>query len=176
MPTDSPRVTVNRRAESRFAAGHPWIFQSDVTDHGGAQPGDAVEVVAERGKPLGMAHYSSSSQITLRMLTHTRRPIDQEFFRERLQAALDYRSRYLQNTDACRLVHAEADGLPALIVDRYADCLTVQTLNQGMDRAKPGLLTLLQELVSPRAIVVRNDAHVRQKENLSQEKFGAAGE
>lgn len=176
MPEALSEVRVNRKAAGRVASGHPWIFSSDVTDRGQAAPGEAVKVVDARGRALGTAHYSSSSQICLRMLSARVEPLDGAFYARRLDAALAYRRRVVAGTDAYRLVHAEGDLLPALIVDRYADCLVLQTLDQGMDRAKPVIVGALKELLSPRAIVERNDAAVRQREQLPLESGALFGE
>jgi 23S rRNA (cytosine1962-C5)-methyltransferase len=162
-------VRVNRKGAARVESGHPWIFGSDVTDRDGAQPGEAVRVVDPRGKPLGAAHYSSASQITLRMLSDKPEPADRAFFLQRLRAAEQHRKLTVCGTDAYRVVHAEADRLPALIVDRYGDYLVMQTLNQGMDAAKEEIASCLQEIFQPRGIVLRNDAAVRAKELLPLE-------
>ena len=161
-----PAVKVSRRGAERIAAGHLWIYASDVTDRGEAQPGDAVKVLDPRGRALGAAHYSSTSQICLRLLSTEVESIDREFFRRRLCAARDHRQRVVSGTDAYRLVHAEGDLLPALIVDRYGDYLVVQTLDQGMDRAKADIVAALEGLFGPRGIVERNDATVRKREDL----------
>src|SRR5579871_808734 len=129
-------VRVNRKAADRVASGHPWIFSSDLTDRDGAQPGAAVKVAGPQGRPLGTAHYSSASQISLRMLSAQVEDIGRDFFLRRLQAAEQHRRTVVHDSDAYRVVHAEADLLPALIVDRYAGYLVVQTLDQGMDAAK----------------------------------------
>ena len=153
-----------------------WIYASDVTDCGEAQPGDAVKVVDPGGRPLGMAHYSSASQIRLRLLSAEVEPIDRGFFSRRLAAALEHRRRVVSGTDAYRLVHAEGDLLPALIVDRYGDYLVIQTLNQGMDRAKEEIVAALTELLAPRGILERNDAAVRKREELPLQTGVLAGE
>ena len=158
-----PAVKVSRRGAERIAAGHLWIYASDVTDQGEAQPGDAVKVTGPRGRALGTAHYSSTSQICLRMLSAEVEPIDGAFFLNRFRAALEHRQRIVSGTEAYRLVHAEGDLLPALIVDRYGDYLVVQTLDQGMDRAKADIIAALTELLAPAGIVERNDATVRVK-------------
>ena len=127
-------VRVNRRAEDRVASGHPWIFSSDVTDRGQAGPGEAVTVAGPGGgRPLGTAHYSSTSQICLRMLSNRVEAIGRSFLRRRLEAALELRRRLVSDSEAYRLVHGEADGLPGLVVDRYADYIVLQALDQGMD-------------------------------------------
>lgn len=167
-------VVVNRKGADRVASGHPWIFASDVVDRGAAQPGDAVSVVDPRGKTLGNAHYSSTSQITLRMLG--REPVDKTFFLHRLSAAIAHRERVVERSNACRLVYSEADLLPGLIVDRYDGCLVMQTLTQGMDRARDLIAHCLTELLAPAGILARNDAGVRKLEGLEQEVVTLSGE
>ncbi|MGH9661109.1 MAG: class I SAM-dependent rRNA methyltransferase [Bryobacteraceae bacterium] len=163
------RVRVNRRGSDRVHAGHPWIFASDVVDRGQASPGEAVEVADAKGRALGTAHYSSTSQICLRFLSREVVEIGPEFFRARLEAALAFRRSVVSNSDCCRLVHAEADLLPGLVVDRYADWVVVQTLTQGMDRAKDLIIDEVRRLIRPAGIVIRNDAAVRAKEKLPLE-------
>lgn len=171
-----PTVRVNRKAADRILSGHVWIFASDVLDAGGAQPGDAVRVIDHKGHALGSAHYSSTSQISLRLLSRHIEAIDQAFVRKRLEAALALRQRLVTNSDAYRLVHAEGDLLPGLIVDRYADRLVVQFLDQGMDRLANEITAALQDLLNPAGIIARNDVPVRAKENLPQEVKALAGE
>jgi 23S rRNA (cytosine1962-C5)-methyltransferase len=169
-------VRVNRKAGGRLASGHPWIFSSDITDRNGAQPGEAVKVADFRGRPLGTAHYSSASQIALRMLSPHVEEIGRDFYLRRLRAAEEHRRAVVHHTDAYRVVHGEADLLPALIVDRYGDYLAMQTLDQGMDAAKSEIASCLGEIFQPRGIVARNDVPVRSKEQLPLETAVLAGE
>ena len=170
------QVKVNRRASERVAEGHPWIFASDVVDRPQSNAGEAVNVVDPRGRALGMAHYSSSSQIALRMLTDRMQEIGRDFYLRRLRSAEAHRQNVVRDTDAYRVVHGEADLLPALIVDRYGDYLVMQTLDQGMDTAKQTIASCLEELFNPRGILARNDAAVRAKEELPLETTTMAGE
>jgi 23S rRNA (cytosine1962-C5)-methyltransferase len=169
-------VRISRKGAGRIASGHPWIFSSDVTERGGAEPGAVVEVIDHKGRTVGIAHYSGSSQICLRLLGTRVEEVDPQFFERRLTAAAEFRRATVRNTDACRLVHAEADLLPALVVDRYGDYLAVQTLDQGMDRAKDWIVAELVNLVAPKGIVLRNDAAVRRKEELPLETVVVHGE
>lgn len=169
-------VRISRKGADRLASGHPWVFVSDVLDRGGAEPGEPVRVSDPRGRLLGAAHYSSTSQICLRLLTRDSEPIGREFFLERIRAAETLRRRVVSETDAYRLVHGEADLLPALIVDRYGEYLVIQTLDQGMDRAKGEIVSALEELYSPRGVIERNDAAVRRHENLPSVSGVLAGE
>ena len=164
-------VRVNRKAAERIESGHPWIFSSDVLNHGKAEPGAVVRVADHTGRALGTAHYSNTSQISLRLLSRRIVPIDRAFWLTRLQSAFDFRIRRgLKDASVYRLVHAEADLLPGLIIDRYGDNFVMQTLDQGMDRAKSEIASCLVELFSPRAIVERNDVAVRERESLPLSK------
>ena len=170
------QVVVNRKAAARVASGHPWIFASDLADRDGAQPGQPVMVTDARGRPLGTAHYSSASQISLRMLSRQVEEIGREFFLRRIRAAEQHRRTVVHNSDAYRVVHGEGDLLPALVVDRYGDYLVMQTLDQGMDAAKSEVASCLEEIFQPRGIVLRNDVAVRAKEQLPLETSVLSGE
>jgi 23S rRNA (cytosine1962-C5)-methyltransferase len=169
-------VRISRKGASRLASGHPWVFASDVIDRGQAAPGDAVRVVDTSGRTLGTAHYSSTSQICLRLLSARAETIDREFYRQRVAAADQRRRGLVSDTDAYRVVHGEGDLLPALVVDRYGDYLVVQTLDQGMERAKAEIVSALEEVFSPRGMVERNDVAVRKRESLPLVSGLLAGE
>lgn len=169
-------VRVNRKAAGRVASGHPWIFSSDIEDRDGAEPGATVRVADHRGRPLGTAHYSSTSQIAIRMLSRQVEEIGRDFYLRRLKAAEAHRREVVRDSDAYRVVHGEADLLPALVVDRYGDYLVVQTLDQGMDAAKSDIVSCLEEIFAPKGIVARNDVAVRTKEQLPLETAVLAGE
>ena len=174
--SDPARVRVNRRAVERVRSGHPWIFASDVLDRGEAQPGDAVAVVDAAGHALGTAHYSSSSQICLRMLSERLVTVDREFIADRLVEAAAWRARAVSDTTAYRLVHGEGDRLPGLVIDRYSDSFVIQTLNQGMDRLKHDIASVLMERFGATGVIARNDVPVRKRESLSLETAVLAGE
>jgi 23S rRNA (cytosine1962-C5)-methyltransferase len=168
-----PSVRVSRKGADRFRSGHPWIFRSDVVETGQAAPGDTVRVVDSRRQFLGQAHYSAASQIALRMLGRSAEPVGMG---ARIAAAQRFREQVVTDSTAYRLAHAEADFLPALIIDRYGDCFAVQALDQGMDRAIPEIVQALEEQFAPRAIVARNDAAVRSLEELPREITVLSGE
>ncbi|MEP7364496.1 MAG: class I SAM-dependent rRNA methyltransferase [Acidobacteriota bacterium] len=161
-------IRVSRKAVARLSTGHPWIFTSDLIDKKDATGGSAVAVNDPAGRALGVAHYSDSSLISLRMLDRGRPTVDAAFYRKRIETAAAMRARRVRDTDAYRLVHAEADLLPGLVIDRYGDCFVLQALTQGMDAAQPWIVEALIDLFAPRAIVARNDAAVRDKENLDR--------
>lgn len=168
-------VKVSRKGADRWASGHPWIFASDVIDRGNASRGEAVRVLDQRGRFLGVAHYSSSSQICLRLLSPRAEAIDAAFWRRRIANADLLRQPLAQGTDSYRMIFGEADLLPGLVVDRYADHLVMQTLDQGMDAAKDTIGGVLNDLFQPAAIVLRNDTAVRKLEELPQEVRAIAG-
>ncbi len=147
-----------------------------MVDRGVAGPGDAVRVIDPNGRFLGVAHHSSTSQICLRLLSDRLQTIDKDFFLGRIRAADSFRQRVVSNTDAYRVVFGEADLLPGLVIDRYAEFVVMQTLDQGMDRAAGLIAECIGELFCPAAVVIRNDAAVRSRESLPLEKRVLSGE
>ncbi len=133
-------------------------------------------VVDTGGASLGTAHYSDSSQISLRLLSERVETIDREFYLRRIAAAEAYRKRVVTDSEAYRLIHGEGDQLPGLVIDRYGDYLTIQTLDQGMDRAKAEIVSCLEELFAPKGIAERNDVAVRKLEALPLHSGVLAGE
>jgi 23S rRNA (cytosine1962-C5)-methyltransferase len=167
-----PSVKLSTRGVGRLQARHPWVYRSDidVAKANGVPPGSVVRVLDPRGKFLGTALYSSSSQIAIRMISHTSVPDLPALVAERIRAAIAYRKEndLVSNTDAYRIVFSEADFLPGLIVDRYNDVLTVQILTQAMDTApvREVVVRTLKEALQPAGIVERVDARIRELEQL----------
>ncbi len=157
---------ISAKGLARVRAGHLWIYRSDVTAKPKVESGAVVRVVDQRGRFVAWAHYGAESEISLRLLAQQEAPLGRAFWRARLQAAAAWRERVVGNTDSYRLIHAEGDLLPGLIIDRYGDSFTLQTLTRGMDALKPLWVELLNEAFQPRLIVERNDAKVRQLEGL----------
>lgn len=160
-------MIISPRGVERIRLGHLWVYRSDVRTTQ-AEPGSVVRLTDERGRFQGRAFYSDKSQIAVRLLTREDRVVDRSFFIERIQQAIAYRMRVVENSDAFRVVYSEADLLPSLIVDRYGDYLAVQTLSQGSERHKDLLVEILIELLSPKGIIERNDPKVRLLEGLEQ--------
>jgi 23S rRNA (cytosine1962-C5)-methyltransferase len=160
-------VVISARGEQRVRAGHPWIYRADVVDVD-AEPGAIVRVVGPRQRTIGSALFSDRSQITLRMLTTGDALADLPLIRKRLDAAIALRETMDLDATAYRLVHAEADLLPSLVIDRYGEYLVVQALSQGMDRLLPDVIAMLVDIAAPAGILARNDPKVRALEGLEQ--------
>jgi 23S rRNA (cytosine1962-C5)-methyltransferase len=160
-------VVISTRGVERLRLGHPWVYRSDVRS-AQAEAGAIVRVMDERGRFHGRAFYSDKSQIAVRLLTRENVPVDRAFFTERLRRAAAYRETVVENTDAYRLVHGEADLLPSIVIDRYGDYLVMQTLSQASERQKDLIVEILVELFSPEGILERNDPKVRLLEGLPQ--------
>ncbi len=171
----APTIAITSRGIERLASGHPWIYRSDVLRSEGIESG-VVRIVDRKNHFWGQALYSTQSQIALRFLTREERPFDADFLSERIGAAIAFRKQVAAGTHACRLVAAEGDLLPSLIVDRYGDCLVIQTLSQGMERLKPTVVEILQKQLTPRAILERNDVAVRALEGLPEHSGVLVGE
>lgn len=158
---------ISRRGAERWAQGHPWIYRSDVQAPP-AGPAGAVRVVGEGGRFAGVALWSPASTISLRLLTREDRRIDADFWQGRVEAAARYREALAPDATAYRLVHAEADGLPSLVVDRFGDCLVVQLLSAGLEAFRGAIVEALTERFHPAGILARNDVPVRGHEELDR--------
>jgi len=158
------RVSVSPRGAERFTHGHPWIYASDV--RAGPEAPGVVAVEDGRGRFLGQALYSPASEIRLRLLEATDRPIDQAWWNERLSRALARRASI--DASAYRIVHGEGDGLPSLVVDRYDRWVVAQLLSAGLETMRPLIIEALQTVLSPEGILLRNDAPVRRHERLPE--------
>jgi 23S rRNA (cytosine1962-C5)-methyltransferase len=155
---------VSRRGAERWQHGHPWIYASDVEEG----PGEAglVQVRDHRGKFLGQALHSPRSEIRLRLLERRERPVDPPWWEERIAAAVARRAGI--PSTACRLVHAEGDGLPSLIVDRYDRWLSAQLLSAGLETMRDSIVEALRRVIAPSGILLRHDVPVRRHEGLPQ--------
>lgn len=169
-------ITVTKKGADRARARHHWIYRSDVADIGDSRGGDVVRVVDPKGRPLGRAFYSDASLIAVRFVSFDDVETDRAFWGRRLDDAIEFRDRVVEGTTAYRVVHGEGDLVSSFVVDRYGDCLSIQTLSQGTERLKPLFVELLNERFAPRAIVERNDAHVRDLEGLPRQTSVLLGE
>ena len=171
--TNLPILVLKRNEERRLAAGHLWVYSNEVdirkTPLTGFQPGTLAVIQSAIGKTLGSGYVNPHSLICARLLT--RRPravIDAAFFERRLQGALRLRESLFAQPNY-RLVYGESDGLPGLVVDRYGDVLVVQITTAGMEGIRELLLEVLNRVLAPTGILLRNDTPVRALEGLSQE-------
>jgi 23S rRNA (cytosine1962-C5)-methyltransferase len=155
------------RGAERARTGHPWIYRSDIAEVRAAA-GDIVRVLDPRGRVVGWAFYSGRSQIALRFLTRGDEEAGPALVRDRLAQAIAFRRTLRIDATAYRLVHGEADLLPALVVDRYGEYLVVQTLSQATDRLLGEIVAALVELEAPAGILARNDPKVRLLEGLER--------
>jgi 23S rRNA (cytosine1962-C5)-methyltransferase len=167
-------VQVSRRGTTRLKENHVWVYRSDIISADGVAPGALVSVSDDRGKPLGTALYSSSSQIAIRMISPNPVTDLAPLIRERIRQAIDYRERVVRDTDAYRVVFSEGDFLPGLIVDRYNDMLSLQILTQAMDTdpVRQTVVSELTELLEPASIAERVDSRVRDLEQLPARASG----
>src|SRR5208283_2060326 len=186
-----PVVKLSPRGAARLKSGHPWVYRSDISAADGVAPGAMVHVADQRGKVLGTALYSSSSQIAIRMIAKNDAEIANlpKLIADRIRAATAYRQQLVADTDAYRVVFSEADFLPGLIIDRYNDVVSVQILTQAMD-AEPVRGAVIQALLetahagtaapgcpaeqsaSPASIVERVDPRIRDLEQLPPRQSG----
>jgi 23S rRNA (cytosine1962-C5)-methyltransferase len=164
-------VRVSGRGAERWVRGHPWIFRSDVLD----EPTEAglVAVTDQRGRMLGQALYSPRSEIRLRLLERSSRPIDVAWWREQLTSALNRRAGI--DASAYRVVHGEGDGLPSLVVDRYDRWVVVQLLSAGIESQRGLIVEAISGVLAPDGILLRNDVAVRRKEGLGEQVELAQG-
>jgi len=173
IPSDSsdtrPRITIQAGHSRRFRAGHPWVFSNEIAmepETKALAPGSLVTVIDAGGERLGVGTFNPHSLIGLRLIS--RDPdavVDAGLIAARFRKAAALRDALI-GCPYYRLIHAEADGLPGLIVDRYGDLLAIQVNTAGMERLLPLILEAAQEVFAPRAIVLKNDSPVRKLEGL----------
>ena len=163
---------VTSRGAERWVRGHPWIYRSDVVE----APPEAglVAVVDGRGRFIGQALHSPRSEIRLRLLERSDRPVDAAWWRDRIREALARRAGI--DATACRVVHGEGDGLPSLVVDRYDRWLVAQILSAGLETMRADIVAALVDVLAPDGILLRNDAAVRRREGLAESIELASGE
>ena len=172
-----PTVLLRPGEADRIVAGHPWIYNNEVLRLATpASDGDLVQVKDHRQRLLGTGFYNSRSKINVRLLAPDRIVPNEEFFEERIRAALAVRQRHLPDATSFRVVNAESDFLSGLIVDKYEDVLVVQISALGMDLRKAHIVAALQKIFSPRAIAERSDVASRKFEGLAESNGVLSGE
>ena len=165
------KAVVNRRGADRWSHGHPWIYASDVLKSP-TEPGLA-RVDDERGKFLGQALCSPRSEIRLRLLSRSESPVDAAWWNAQIRRAHARRTEL--DATAYRVVHAEGDGLPSLIVDRYDRWIVAQLLSAGLETMRDEIVAALDDVLAPDGILLRNDATVRRHEGLPEQVELARG-
>ncbi|HTB27090.1 MAG TPA: class I SAM-dependent rRNA methyltransferase, partial [Puia sp.] len=162
---------MKKRIGLRVENGHPWIFGNEIAEtEETVKPGDIVTVFSGDKKFIGKGFINPKSQIAIRLLTRNEKEeIDNSFIRQKIEAAWVYRKKlgYIEN---CRLVFGEADGLPALIIDKFGQHFVIQTLALGIDMWKPVIVSSLREIFKTDKIYERNDVPVRELEGMVQQK------
>ena len=164
-----PSVILKPGREKSLLRRHPWIFSGAIQQaDNGIASGATVDLLSSKGDFLGRGAYSPQSQIRVRIWTFDNQAVDADFFRQRIRASLDIRKSLfdLRETNAIRLIHAESDGLPGLIVDRYNDILVLQSLTAGSEYWKETITDILLEETGLKNIYERSDADVRELEGL----------
>ncbi|GAC1648509.1 MAG: class I SAM-dependent rRNA methyltransferase [Gemmatimonadaceae bacterium] len=168
-------ATVSPKGARRWAEGHPWIYRSDVEERPDLAAG-AAPVRDRRGRSLGWALWSPTSEISLRLLDRDPRAvIDRRWWTGRIASAVGRRGDLARVTNAYRLVHGEADGCPSLICDRYDRWLVVQLMSAGLEHFRDDIVFALRDIVSVDGILARNDAALRRHEDLPRETTLLAG-
>jgi 23S rRNA (cytosine1962-C5)-methyltransferase len=173
-------LRLNKGADRRLRSGHCWVYSNEVdtkaTPLAGLEPGAPVEVVDHDGRWLGHGYANPHSLICARVVSRDRaHPLDRSLLVHRLNIALASRERLFESR-CYRLVYGEADGLPGLIVDRYAEHLVVQFTTAGMERARAAVIEALERVLRPRGILLRNDSASRGREGLERYVEVASGE
>ena len=164
-------VRVTARGADRWRAGHPRIHRSEVR-LAPDEPG-VVRVRDPRGKIIGQALYSPASEIRLRLLEPSERTVDGAWWRERLAACLARRAGI--DATAYRVVHAEGDWLPSLVVDRYDRWVVAQLLSAGLETLRADVIAAIVDVLAPEGVLLRHDTPVRRRERLPEETALAHG-
>ena len=158
-------IVVKPRA--RILHGHDWVFSSEVLKiFGKPADGDVISLKDGRDHLIGSAIYNSKSQIVARRFSRRKQNLDLDFFNRRIAQAAEYRARRGVDPKLCRVIWSESDGLPGVILDRYGDCLVLQTLTLGMDTRKDLIMNAIVDLFGDVTIIERNDVAVRRAEGL----------
>ena len=172
----SKSVTLKKNEDLRITRGHLWAFSNEIKAiDGDPQAGDLVTLRNFAGRFLGIGTYNPHSLIAVRLLSREEEEIDFQFFQKRIASALELRKKIFPASDSFRLIHGEGDFLPGLIVDKYNEYLSIQTLSAGMEKRLTLICDVLESLLHPRGIVERNEIAVRQLEGLELRRGAIRG-
>ena len=167
---------VHLKRTKRLHHGHLWIFSNELHDSPKKYaPGSLVDVRDMHDAFIGIGYINANSLISVRLLTKKNESIDRDFLTRRITAAASLRRRLLGDRDAYRVIYSEGDYLPGLIADRYGQCVVLQFLTFGMEAMKEQVIELIDELLNPGVIIIRNDSRVRLLEGLPSYKEVAKG-
>ncbi|MCR5066935.1 MAG: class I SAM-dependent rRNA methyltransferase [Erysipelotrichaceae bacterium] len=174
MQREYPQLTVTDKG-ARYVESHPWLYDGEVLEISGEhENGDIVDVISRKGKYLGSGFISDNSRIRVRIFCRNASDqIDRQFFKRRIEYAWKYRQDVLDDTDSCRVIFGESDGLPGLTVDKYHNVLVSQIVSYGMERIKDEIYQSLLEVFEEQgiridAIYQRNDVAIRKLEGLEE--------
>lgn len=178
-----PSIKLKKGRDKSFNRKHPWIFSGAVDSVKDVNTnGETVDIISGDGKFLGYGSYSSHSQISVRVLSfNPDEKIDRAFFKQRIENAIQFRKQIInyELTNSYRLINAESDSLPGIVVDKYANFIVCQFLSAGAEFWKKEIVEILVDLINPSGIFERSDVEVREKEGLQQSKgilYGKAPE
>jgi 23S rRNA (cytosine1962-C5)-methyltransferase len=159
---------VHLKRTKRVHAGHLWVFSNELYESPREyQTGSIVELFDRTDAFLGVGYINPASLISIRILSRERATIDRGFIRKRIRAALDLRSRLFGDREALRLVYSEGDYLPGLIIDRYGRCVVLQFLTQGIENLRDVIIEVIDEMLTPEVIVLKNESRSRTLEGLA---------
>ncbi|TAJ97330.1 MAG: class I SAM-dependent rRNA methyltransferase [Candidatus Manganitrophaceae bacterium] len=163
-------LRLNKTVVTRIVQGHPWVYRNELPALPADFPaGELVELTDSKGRFVAIGYCNPKSVISVRILSREREKIDGDFFLRKIKEALSFRERFYAEEESYRVVYSEADLLPGLIVDRYGASVVIQILTAGMERHTQSIVAAIDSLLSPRAIVARNDIPSRALEGLAVE-------
>jgi 23S rRNA (cytosine1962-C5)-methyltransferase len=173
------RVVLKKNEDRRILAGHKWVFSNELTElPKDIEAGSVIRLESQSGRHLGVGYYNPNSLIAFRLLSSKDEEATPKLYETKISEALELRQHLYPEslTNAFRLVHSESDGLPGLVIDKFADVFSVQTFSVGADKALGVITDILKKKFKPRAIVERNESPLRELENLPQQKNILSGD
>jgi 23S rRNA (cytosine1962-C5)-methyltransferase len=173
-----PIIRLKRKEGRRVKSGAPWVFSNEIVMDAAAKglaPGTLVGLADDVGTKLGTGYFNPKSLIAIRLLAKPDTEIDTDFFYKKLRQALHLRNQFY-DTPFYRLVHAEGDGLPGVVIDRFGDTAVVQIATAGMERLRDDLLNAVEAAIAPKNVLLRNDVPARALEGLDSYVRAASGD